>query len=130
MQSAFASIAVIDASLSAAPTLAKLRDGYEKRMKMGPEEFSWFIFRMTNPSLRNLFMYPSNPFRAKEALLSLLAGDIYGNTPIWRALAWLKIIYYADSFWHWRRSLSAWRARRRNIVDQGPVSGENVIAKA
>ena len=28
-------------------------------------------------------MAPRNPFRVKEALISLLAGDIYGKTPIW-----------------------------------------------
>ncbi len=55
-------------------------------MRHGPREFSWFIYRMTNPTMRDLFMSPRNVLRVKEALLSVLAGDIFGKTPIWRSL--------------------------------------------
>ena len=55
-------------------------------MQHGPREFSWFIFRVTNPTMREFFMSPQNPFRVKEALMSLLAGDIYGKTPIWPSI--------------------------------------------
>ncbi len=44
-------------------------------MRRGPREFSWFIHRMTNPALRELFMRPANPLRTQEAVLSVLAGD-------------------------------------------------------
>ena len=53
----------------------------------GPKEFSWFIYRVTNPIMRDFFMCPKNIFRVKEALLSVLAGDIFGRTPIWRSIA-------------------------------------------
>ena len=43
-------------------------------MLKGPREFSWFIYRVTNPAMRELLLHPSNPFRVKEALISLLAG--------------------------------------------------------
>ena len=49
---------------------------YERRMRHGPRVFSWFIYRMTRPAMRDLFMAPGNTLRMKEALLSLLAGDI------------------------------------------------------
>ena len=42
-------------------------------------------------------MSPQNPFRVKEALISLLAGDIYGSTPIWRSIRILKALYYLVS---------------------------------
>ena len=96
-------------------------------MRMGPREFSWFIFRMTNPAMREMFMYPRNPVRVKEALLSLLAGDIYGRTPIWFSLAAFKFIYYIQSALHLPSSWAAWRARRRNIGEVGRVRGENVV---
>jgi hypothetical protein len=67
--------------------------------------------------MRELFMYPQNPLRVKEALLSVLAGDIFGKTPIWRSLSIFKSIYYIGSAATWRRTFRAWRRRRANIQD-------------
>jgi hypothetical protein len=47
--------------------------------------------------------------------LGLLAGDIYGNTPIWSSLRAFKAIYYIVSVAHLRRSIAAMRRRRINI---------------
>jgi hypothetical protein len=84
-------------------------------MKHGPKEFSWFIYRVTNPTMRDMFMSPSNVFRVQEALLSVLAGDIYGKTPIWRSLRILKAIYYIASVASLKRTFMAWKRRRINI---------------
>ncbi|HEY1892040.1 MAG TPA: NAD(P)/FAD-dependent oxidoreductase [Steroidobacteraceae bacterium] len=88
---------------------------YERRMRRGPRVFSWFIYRMTRPVMRNLFMAPRNVLRMKEALLSLLAGDIFGTTPIWASLRAFKVVYYVTSLAHPRTSLAALRAQARNI---------------
>ena len=58
-----------------------------------------------NPTMRELFMHPRNPLRVKEALLSLLAGDIYGKTPIWPSILALKALYYLVSLGNLGRSL-------------------------
>ena len=94
-------------------------------MKHGPKEFSWFIYRVTNPTMRDLFMSPRNVFRVKEALLSVLAGDIFGRTPIWRSLRVFKAIYYLASLTHLKRTLAAWQRRRLNIrhVDDAEGAG-------
>jgi hypothetical protein len=86
-------------------------------MRKGPREFSWFIFRMTNPAIRQLFMYPRNVLRMREAVLSLLAGDIFGKTPIRASLLAFKGLYYLSSLVMLPRALAAWRARRVNIRD-------------
>jgi len=96
-------------------------------MRKGPREFSWFIFRVTNPTIREFFMYPENPMRVKEALLSLLAGDIHGKTPIWTSIRVLKALYYVVSAGHPRRTWQAWRRRRQNIRDVGATPGENIL---
>ena len=75
------------------------------RCGMGPKEFSWFIYRVTHPTMRDMFMGPRNVLRVKEALLSMLAGDIFGKTPIWRSLRVLKAIFYIGSALNFRRSL-------------------------
>ena len=84
-------------------------------MKHGPKEFSWFIYRVTNPTMCDLFKSPSNVFQVQEALLSVLAGEIYGKTPIWRSLRILKAIYYIASVANLERTLMAWKRRRINI---------------
>jgi len=100
MQGSFDAADAIDSWLDhgAEPALqaAALRK-LDARLRHGPRTFSWLIYRMTNPVMRDLFMGPRNPFRVKEALLSLLAGDIYGRTPIWTSLRIFKLIYYTSS---------------------------------
>jgi len=127
MHSAFEGVAVVNAALDAPAGAAAARRRFEQDMRRGPREFSWFIFRVTNPTMRDFFMYPQNPFRVKEALMSLLAGDIHGRTPIWPSLRVLKTIYYAVSAAHPKRTFAAWQRRRRNIRDLGPLAGENIV---
>ncbi|MEW6707106.1 MAG: NAD(P)/FAD-dependent oxidoreductase [Pseudomonadota bacterium] len=129
MVSAFEGAEVVAACLDRpASEAAAARRRFEKLMRKGPREFSWFIFRVTNPTMREFFMYPRNPLRVKEALLSLLAGDIYGHTPIWRSLLALKGLYYLVSVRHFARTFKAWRMRRANLRDAGgPLPGENVM---
>ena len=127
MVSAFEGAEVVAACLDRPTQAARARQGFEAAMRKGPREFSWFIFRVTNPTMREMFMVPANPLRVKEALLSLLAGDIYGKTPIWASLYALKFFYYADSIIHWKRTYAAWKRRRVSIRDMGPLNGETVV---
>jgi hypothetical protein len=103
--------------LDGRPEAATLRRGFDRSVQRGPREFSWFIFRVTNPTMREFFMSPQNPFRVKEALVSLLAGDIHGRTPIWPSIRMLKALYYLVSIGHLARTVRAWRRRRVNIRD-------------
>jgi flavin-dependent dehydrogenase len=131
MTSAFAGADAVAACLDqpAAQARKALRR-FERHMVHGPRAFSWFIFRMTNPALRDLFMEPHNPLRVKEAVLALLAGDIYGGSPIGPSLNVFKAIYYLGSLVHPRRAWAAWRRRRRSIRDVGATKGENVMPSA
>jgi flavin-dependent dehydrogenase len=93
---------------------------FERVSRHGPKEYSWFIHRVTNPTMRDMFMGPRNILRMKEALLGLLAGDIYGSTPIWPSLRAFKAVYYIVSLVNLKRSLAAFRRRRINIQPAGP----------
>jgi flavin-dependent dehydrogenase len=88
---------------------------FDRISRHGPKQFSWFIHRVSNPTMRELFLGPRNILRMEEALLSLLAGDIFGGTPIWGRLRLFKALYYALSIANLRRSLRAWRLRKTNI---------------
>jgi len=88
---------------------------FDRVSRHGPKAFSWFIYRVTNPTMRELFLGPRNTLRMEEALLSVLAGDIFGRTPIWGRLRLFKALYYVLSFANLGRSLRAWRRRAANI---------------
>ena len=96
---------------------ARALASFDRQVRRGPKEFSWFIYRVTHPTMRDMFMAPSNVLRVKEALLSMLAGDIYGKTPIWGSLRVLKGIFYISSALNFRRTLQAMRLRKANIRD-------------
>ena len=122
MQSAFESVAVIESWLQGSPRAAKaaLRR-FDRHMRRGPREFSWFIYRVTNPTMRELFMAPRNVLRVKEALLAVLAGDIFHNRAIWPSVWTFKAIYYFDSLFHLMRTRQAMRARARHLQDAESV---------
>ncbi len=115
MNSGVVGAEAIDTCLSNPAMAAKALAKFDKAMKHGPKEFSWFIYRVTNPTLRDLFMNPRNIFRIKEAILSVLAGDIFGKTPIWKSIFIFKCIYYTASLANFKRTFMAWKRRRFNI---------------
>jgi len=117
MKSGFAGVEVVEATLDRPREAARARRAYDKLVRLGPRKFSWFIFRVSSPTMREFFMYPQNPLRVKEALLSLLAGDIYGKTPIGFSIFALKAMYYFVSLGQLGRSLAFWKRRRLNIRD-------------
>lgn len=115
MQSAFTGADTVDQCLREPARAPQALAQFDRGMRHGPREFSWFIFRVTNPTMRDLFMGPSNQLRMKEALLSVLAGDIYRGMPFRNSLYAFRIIYYLVSLKNLPRSIRAWQARRRNI---------------
>jgi len=115
MHSAFAGADAVDTCLRHPRQAAAALKKFDSTMRIGPKAFSWFIYRITNPTMRDMFMEPRNIFRVKEALLSVLAGDLFGKTPIHGPLLLFKGLYYAASLLNFRRTLKAWRARQRNI---------------
>jgi flavin-dependent dehydrogenase len=88
---------------------------YEAFMRHGPSEFSWFIYRVTNPTMRDLFMAPRNFLGAKMAVITVLAGDVYQNWRMRAPLAVFKAVYYIASAINWRRTQMAIKQRALNI---------------
>jgi flavin-dependent dehydrogenase len=115
MNSAFEGAEAVAACLDrpqAAPAALRRFDAVTKR---GPDLFSWFIYRVTNPAMRELFMHPRNDWRVKEALLGVLAGDIFRGTPFRGRLQVFKALYLWNCALAPRRSLAAWLRRRRIV---------------
>ena len=125
MTTAVGAAEAVDSCLKEPARTAAAFKHFDRLSRHGPKEFSWFIHRVTNPTMRDLFMGPRNLLRMKEALLGLLAGDIYGKTPLWTSLRAFKTVYYIVSFANLKRSIAAIRRRRLNIQ---PVEPDRMAA--
>jgi flavin-dependent dehydrogenase len=88
---------------------------FDRLMRHGPKEYSWFIYRVTNPTMRELFLSPRNVMGMEEALLSVMAGDVFGRAPIRASLLLFKGLYYVISLAKLGRTLRAMRGRTANI---------------
>ncbi len=114
MQSGFAASEAIDTCLKNPVQKAQALRRFDRIMRHGPRTFSWLIYRMTNPIMRDLLMYPRNFLRMKDAVVTLLAGDIYEKTPIWNSLRAFKLVYYISNLLQPKR---AWTARQRRKIN-------------
>jgi len=117
MSSAFEGVDTVATCLDRPQEAQAALRRFDAMTRRGPKQFSWFIYRVTNPAMRELFMQPRNNLRVKEALLAVLAGDIFRGTPIGGRLLVFKAIYWLNSVLEPRRTLTAW-LRRRRIVSE------------
>jgi flavin-dependent dehydrogenase len=109
---------VVDGALknpSAAPALNR---AYERQVRRGLRRFSWMIYRITKPAMRHLMLNPGDKLGIKRAVISLLAGDVFRDGPVWWRLLIFRWIYYGASLARWRDSLAHFRRHRQAIVPQ------------
>ena len=117
LTSAIHAVDVIEATMNKNPSLARVQREYERKSKRGLKILSWFIYRMTQPALRNLFMAPRNIFGIEEAVLSMLAGDIYRKTPVDIPLSLFKVLYYINFIGHWKENWEVYKRRKPKPSD-------------
>jgi flavin-dependent dehydrogenase len=122
MNSAFEGADVVATCLDKPQQAAEALRKYDVTMRRGPKVFSWFIYRVTNPTLRDLFMDEGDHDWIKEAVLSVLAGDIFRNAPIGFRLFLFKTIYYIQNIANPKRSLEAWKRRKQIIREPGSAA--------
>ena len=115
MNSAFQGAEAIDTWLRDPAKAPAALARFEKTVRSGVRNFSWFIYRMTTPGIETLFMQPSDKLRMQTAVISLLAGDLFRGTPIQPGLRAFKVVYYLWSLLNPRRALEGWRRRRRSV---------------
>lgn len=70
---------------------------YEADVNRAMVRFSWFIYRVNRPAIRALFMNHGNPMRLREAVLSLLSGDVFRPSPIHARLRLFKVLFYVKT---------------------------------
>jgi hypothetical protein len=75
--------------------------------------------------MARLFAHPRNTLQVEEAMVSMLAGDVFDSPRVWWRLQLFKVLYLYTWLSMWRRSLKNSRTRRRQ-VDVG-FDGEDLI---
>jgi flavin-dependent dehydrogenase len=123
MNSAFEGVEAVSTCLHEPAKAKHALKKFDATIQHGIDAYSWYIYRAPMPALRNLLMVPRNTFRIEEAILSILAGDVFRRTPIGIRLLAFKAIYYLQSLGLAKASFMAWRQRRRNAQ---AVAGEAV----
>ena len=102
MTTAFWAADAVDTCLRSPRRAARVLRRYDAGARKLLGAFTWFIYRIREPAMRNLFMSPRNVFRMEEAVLSLLAGGIFDGWPIRARLYMFRTIYYITKFSHLR----------------------------
>jgi len=115
MNSAFAGADAVETCLDTPKRTRRALRRFETKTRRGIDTFSWYIYRATRPALRNMFMSPRNILGIEEAMLSLLAGDVFRLSTVRARLLIFKLIYYISSILTPSRTYHAWRQQRRNL---------------
>lgn len=105
MTMAFRGAEAVEACLRAPDRSARILRRYDATISDVLGAFSWFIYRIREPAMRNLFMSPRNVFRVQEAVLALLAGDLVAGWSIRIRLRVFQAIYYVTKLSHLRHRL-------------------------
>lgn len=103
------------------PAGSKARSRFDHVMRVGPREFSWFIYRVTSRTLLDLFMSPTDKLNMKRSILSVLAGELFGRTRIKPGLYAFRVAYYVFCVANPRRAFAAVRRRAFNIRDDSEM---------
>ncbi len=95
MASAEMGAAVADAWLDDPAAGRALARRSERRLRRSMDELSWLIRRINDPVLRHMFLHPTNRFRMRDGLVSVLAGHfLYERPGYGLPLAAFKAAFY------------------------------------
>jgi flavin-dependent dehydrogenase len=115
MNSAERAAEVVGACLREPRREASLQRSYARFVRGGLGRLSWFICRFTSPAMLRMFAHPRDVLQVEQAMVSMLAGDVFSSPRVWWRLQLFKLIYLSTWLTLWRRSLRNNRARRRQV---------------
>ena len=92
-----------------------LQRRYERDVRKGIDSLSWFIVRFNTPAMTYLFRNPRNALRVEEAMISMLAGDVFRDGGVRWRLQFFKLLYFITSLGRLRASIASVLQRRRQV---------------
>lgn len=117
MNSAEQAADVVDGALRDPSREAALQAGMVKRLQRGLRHFQWFIYRFNTPVMQHLFNNPRNVWQVEQAVISMLAGDVFDNPAVLRRLRLFRLIYSLTALQLAPRAFRGWLRRRRAVRD-------------
>ncbi|WP_064746048.1 NAD(P)/FAD-dependent oxidoreductase [Lysobacter firmicutimachus] len=115
MNSGEQAAAVVDGALREPAREAALQDEMTVRLKRGLKHFQWFIYRFTTPVMRELFNAPRNFWQVEQAVISMLAGDVFDNRAVLNRLRLFRFIYALTAVRMAPQALRGWLRRKRQV---------------
>ncbi len=120
MNSAEQAAQVVDGALREPSRERALQRDMDTRLRRGLKHFQWFIYRFTTPVMRHLFNHPRNIWQVEQAVISLLAGDVFDNNEVLKRLRLFRLVYTLTAVRMAPLALAGWLRRRRQVgVDVG-----------
>jgi flavin-dependent dehydrogenase len=126
MNSAEQAADVVDGTLRDPAREAALQRDMSRRLKRGLKHFQWFIYRFTTPVMQHLFNHPRNDWQLEQAVISMLAGDVFDNRAVLRRLRVFRAIYMLTALQMAPTAFRGWLQRRRQVGVA--VSGDTLQA--
>ncbi|MDQ3040571.1 MAG: FAD-dependent oxidoreductase [Pseudomonadota bacterium] len=124
MHSAELAADMVDAVLREPARERQLQRALEKRFNRGLDEFKWFIYRFTSPTMKHLFAHPKDVLQVESAVVSMLAGDVFDAKPVLRRLRLFRAIYAITALGMAPTAFRGWLRRRRQVRVQ--VQGDTL----
>jgi flavin-dependent dehydrogenase len=93
--------------------LAMLRK-LEKRQRDGIRRFAFFVYRFNGPVMKRLFRKPRNVWKLEQAVISMLAGDLFDTPEVLHRLRLFKLVYWFGAL----LDLKGWRRETRYRLAQ------------
>jgi flavin-dependent dehydrogenase len=107
---------MVDGALREPAREAQLQQAMERRHRLGMKRISWFIYRFNTPVMRQMFDSPRNLWKVEQAVISMLAGDVFDNREVLRRLRLFHLIYAVTALRMAPAALRGWLHRRRQAT--------------
>jgi flavin-dependent dehydrogenase len=107
---------IVDRILRDPSSEARAHEEFEKRIRKGVGTFSFFIYRFTTPGMRWIFQNPRNIYRLEEAVISMLAGDVFDSKEVEKRFLALRALYAVRTAMEWKAALKNFVERRRGAL--------------
>lgn len=121
MDSAERAAEVVAGALRDPANEPSLQRRYARHVRDGLSMFSWFIFRFTSPTMAQMFANPRNVWQIEEAVISMLAGDVFRDDGVRWRLFLFRMAYRITSLGMISTQWTAAMFRRRQMRE--PFSG-------
>jgi len=108
----------VDAILRDPSREAAEQRAMDKRLRRGLRYFSWFIYRFTTPVMEALFAQPRNVLQLEQAVISMLAGDVFDSKPVRWRLRVFRLVYALTALQLAPQALRGWLRRRRQVGER------------